>query len=208
MTTTDILTDMVLVESEKTATIHAPLERVDIADWLLHLPDAEYKRCAPPDQCSTTWPRYMNPTTAGWCRSATCRHRPAGRRSIHQYFLSARSDGPVSMGRCTRFHTAAHDRVVARLCSLPASQDLASVWRSLLAVMSGVLHIMVIHTIFTRSSSKRPRSSMATRWCPTEHPISARCSRQTGSPLKNLTERLQECRCRVAEHLVGVSAAA
>ena len=49
MTTTDILTDKVLVESEKTATIHAPVERVDIADWLLHLPDAEYQRCAPPD---------------------------------------------------------------------------------------------------------------------------------------------------------------
>ena len=49
MTTTDIRTDMVLVESEKTATIHAPVERVDIADWLLHLPYAEYQRCAPPD---------------------------------------------------------------------------------------------------------------------------------------------------------------
>ena len=49
VTTTDILTDMVLVESEKTATIHAPFELVDIADWLLHLPDAEYQRCAPPD---------------------------------------------------------------------------------------------------------------------------------------------------------------
>jgi hypothetical protein len=49
MTTTDILTDMVLVKTEKTATIHAPVERVDIADWLLHLPDAEYQRCAPPD---------------------------------------------------------------------------------------------------------------------------------------------------------------
>src|SRR5262249_55842149 len=36
-------------ESEKTATIYAPVERVDIADWLLHLPDAEYQRCAPPD---------------------------------------------------------------------------------------------------------------------------------------------------------------
>ena len=34
MTTADILTDMVLVESNKTATIRAPLERVDIADWL------------------------------------------------------------------------------------------------------------------------------------------------------------------------------
>src|SRR5262245_12155059 len=49
MTATEILTDMVLVESEKTAMIHAPVERVDIADWLLHLPDAEYQRCAPPD---------------------------------------------------------------------------------------------------------------------------------------------------------------
>ncbi len=49
MTTPDILTDMVLVKTEKTAMIHAPVERVDIADWLLHLPDAEYQRCAPPD---------------------------------------------------------------------------------------------------------------------------------------------------------------
>ena len=49
MTTADIRTDMVLVESEKSAPIHAPVERVDIADWLLHLPDAEYQRCAPPD---------------------------------------------------------------------------------------------------------------------------------------------------------------
>jgi len=49
MTTADILTDMVLVKSEKSATIHAPVECVDIADWLLHLPDAEYQRCAPPD---------------------------------------------------------------------------------------------------------------------------------------------------------------
>ena len=31
MTTTDILTGMVLVEAEKTATIHAPVECVDIA---------------------------------------------------------------------------------------------------------------------------------------------------------------------------------
>ena len=49
MTRTDIRTDMVLVESAKTATIHAPIERVNIADWLLHLLDAEYQRCAPPD---------------------------------------------------------------------------------------------------------------------------------------------------------------
>ena len=34
MTTTDILTDRVLVETKKTATIHAPVERVDVADAL------------------------------------------------------------------------------------------------------------------------------------------------------------------------------
>ena len=72
MTTTDILTDKVLVESEKTATIHAPVERVDIADWLLHLPDAEYQRCAPPDHIAagttTTddgWPMSVNVEVIG-----------------------------------------------------------------------------------------------------------------------------------------------
>jgi hypothetical protein len=32
--------------STVTASIHAPIEKVDIADWLFHLPDAEYQRCA------------------------------------------------------------------------------------------------------------------------------------------------------------------
>jgi hypothetical protein len=107
MTTTDILTDMVLVESEKTATTHAPVERVDIADWLLHLPDAEYQRCAPPDhiaaRTTTTDDGPADVDQRGGdrrqphgaalrgrgtgtpllpeCGSATCRHRPAGRRS-------------------------------------------------------------------------------------------------------------------------------
>jgi hypothetical protein len=66
MTPTDVLTDMVLVETEKTATIHAPVERVDIADWLLHLPDAEYQRCAPR---ITSPPEQQRPTTASRCRS-------------------------------------------------------------------------------------------------------------------------------------------
>jgi uncharacterized protein YndB with AHSA1/START domain len=30
-----------------TAVINAPIARVDIADWVFHLPDAEYQRCAP-----------------------------------------------------------------------------------------------------------------------------------------------------------------
>jgi hypothetical protein len=49
MANTDVLTDMILVKSEQTATIHAPIDKIDIADWLLNLPDAEYQRCAPPD---------------------------------------------------------------------------------------------------------------------------------------------------------------
>jgi hypothetical protein len=49
MADTDVLTEMVLVQSERTAVVHAPIEHVDIADWLLNLPDAEYQRCCPPD---------------------------------------------------------------------------------------------------------------------------------------------------------------
>jgi len=29
--------------------VQAPIEQVDIANWLLNLPDAEYQRCCPPD---------------------------------------------------------------------------------------------------------------------------------------------------------------
>src|SRR5271168_4372606 len=29
-----------------TATIKAPIEKINIADWVLHLPDAEYQRCS------------------------------------------------------------------------------------------------------------------------------------------------------------------
>jgi hypothetical protein len=38
--------DYTLSLSTVTATIHAPLERINIADWVLHLPDAEYQRCS------------------------------------------------------------------------------------------------------------------------------------------------------------------
>jgi hypothetical protein len=41
--------DLVLTESSYTATINVPIDWVDIGDWLLHLPDQEYQRCAPPD---------------------------------------------------------------------------------------------------------------------------------------------------------------
>src|SRR5579862_2823005 len=38
--------DRTLSISTVTSTIHAPIERVNIAEWLLHLPDAEYQRCS------------------------------------------------------------------------------------------------------------------------------------------------------------------
>jgi len=38
-------------ESSFTAVINAPIEKIDIADWLFDLPDAEYQRC---------WPRASN----------------------------------------------------------------------------------------------------------------------------------------------------
>lgn len=38
--------DRTLSLSTATAIIQAPIEKVSIADWLLHLPDAEYQRCS------------------------------------------------------------------------------------------------------------------------------------------------------------------
>jgi putative intracellular protease/amidase len=38
--------DRTLSLSTVAAIIHAPIEKVDIADWLFHLPDAEYQRCS------------------------------------------------------------------------------------------------------------------------------------------------------------------
>jgi hypothetical protein len=49
MTENKVLADTILSASTETATIHAPLEAIDIADWLRNLPDKEYQRCAPPD---------------------------------------------------------------------------------------------------------------------------------------------------------------
>jgi hypothetical protein len=39
--------ERVLAESAFSHIINAPIGRVDIADWLLHLPSADYQRCCP-----------------------------------------------------------------------------------------------------------------------------------------------------------------
>lgn len=56
MSNDQVVSELLLSESVESAVIRAPLEAVDIPDWLLHLPDAEYQRCAPPDHkaCGAT----------------------------------------------------------------------------------------------------------------------------------------------------------
>jgi hypothetical protein len=51
-----ILTDKQLSSSAYSHIIKAPIEKVDIANWLFHLAEAEYCRCCPPDHisCGTT----------------------------------------------------------------------------------------------------------------------------------------------------------
>ena len=55
------MSDTILVDEElsncvASQVINAPIERVDIAAWLFKLPEAEYRRCCPPDHisCGTT----------------------------------------------------------------------------------------------------------------------------------------------------------
>ncbi len=47
-----ILTDKELSNSAFSHVIHAPIENIDIAAWLLKLPEAEYCRCCPLDHIS------------------------------------------------------------------------------------------------------------------------------------------------------------
>lgn len=53
---TTVLRDTQLSNSAYSYVINAPVEKVDIASWLFHLPEAEYCRCCPPDHisCATT----------------------------------------------------------------------------------------------------------------------------------------------------------
>ncbi len=44
-----VLTDTILSKSAFSSEIDVPIEKIDIADWLFNLPEAEYQRCCPPD---------------------------------------------------------------------------------------------------------------------------------------------------------------
>ncbi|MEY9894310.1 hypothetical protein ABIA31_007996 [Catenulispora sp. MAP5-51] len=56
MSSEQVASELQLSASVESAVVKAPLGAIDIADWLLHLPDAEYQRCAPPDHkaCGAT----------------------------------------------------------------------------------------------------------------------------------------------------------
>lgn len=54
--TDKILTNKELSSSAYSHPINAPIEKVNISEWLFTLPEAEYCRCCPPDHlsCGTT----------------------------------------------------------------------------------------------------------------------------------------------------------
>lgn len=47
-----VLKDTILSESTYSAEVDAPIEKIDIADWLLTVSEAEYQRCCVPDHIS------------------------------------------------------------------------------------------------------------------------------------------------------------
>lgn len=55
-TSDKILSDKILSSSAYSHIIAVPIEKVDIADWLFNLPEAEYLRCCDPDHiaCGST----------------------------------------------------------------------------------------------------------------------------------------------------------
>ncbi|MGU3293196.1 hypothetical protein [Williamsia sp. M5A3_1d] len=47
MSDNEVFYDRFVSETEARATIDVPVESIDLGDWVLNLPDAEYQRCAP-----------------------------------------------------------------------------------------------------------------------------------------------------------------
>ena len=47
------MTDRILSHSSFSHIVDVPIQRIDIADWLFNLPEAEYQRCCPPDHIAT-----------------------------------------------------------------------------------------------------------------------------------------------------------
>jgi alkylhydroperoxidase/carboxymuconolactone decarboxylase family protein YurZ len=75
------MADRILSQSAFTAVINAPVEWVDIADWLLHLPDAEYQHCAPPDHVAAGY------TTSDDGRPMSINVEQIGSRLVIQHYI-------------------------------------------------------------------------------------------------------------------------
>ena len=54
------MTGRILSHSSFSHIVDAPIERIDIADWLFKLPEAEYQRCCPPDHIAADGPSTKN----------------------------------------------------------------------------------------------------------------------------------------------------
>ena len=72
--------DNTLVESSFSATIHAPIEKVDIPDWCFTLPEPEYHACSPA-HCSA------GVTTAPDGREASINVEILGGSSVVQHYI-------------------------------------------------------------------------------------------------------------------------
>lgn len=55
--------------ADEQGSLHAPIEKIDIADWLFNLPDAEYQHCSHAHiAAGTTTTDDSRPTPLGWKR--------------------------------------------------------------------------------------------------------------------------------------------
>ena len=118
MSKDQVIHHLLVSKSEATAKVEAPIESVDLAEWVLNLSDAEYQRCAPGEHLAagrTTTddgrPMSINveevggslaiqhyvaeihePTTASWCRCPMCRHQAVGPKHMSPGTCRARAD--------------------------------------------------------------------------------------------------------------------
>jgi hypothetical protein len=93
--------DRTLSLSTVTATINAPIEKVNLADWLLRLPDAEYQRCAHAH------------IAAGTTTTDDGRASPAGRTRLQVIWeLSAKKTGDQTCEFTNHIHSSAIDETL------------------------------------------------------------------------------------------------
>ena len=100
------MTDPILAESSYSHDMDVSIDRIDIADWLAHLGNAEFQRCCSPDHIacgfthtddgrpmsinvetvgpsclsSNTWQRCSRRSSVGWSRCQMCSRSVAGER--------------------------------------------------------------------------------------------------------------------------------